>query len=50
MDEAIGRSSRPEQLFGLLERMGFVQPEPAQPNGAGDGVAPLGGGLRVAGS
>ena len=49
IDEAIGRSSRPDQLFGLLERMGFAQPEPAQPP-AEEGFAPLGGGLRVAGS
>jgi twitching motility protein PilT len=51
LDIALSRSSRPDQLFGLLERAGFD-------TGDGDGAtaaaaqdaAPLGGGLRVAGS
>jgi twitching motility protein PilT len=47
-DIAMGRSSRPEQLLGLLERAGF-------PVGESDGAAaadaaPLAAGLRVAGS
>ena len=46
-ETAVSRSSRPEQLRGQLERMGHVvqtpTPEPAP-------VAPLPGGLRVAGS
>jgi twitching motility protein PilT len=43
-DIALGRSSRPEQLFGLLERAGFDGGEPPET------AAPLAGGLRVAGS
>jgi twitching motility protein PilT len=45
---ALSRSSRPEQLLGLLERAGFDMPKPSS-NGAE--AAPHGmGGLRVAGS
>src|SRR5438132_1703834 len=47
IDIALSRSSRPDQLLGLLERSGFdlgsiAAPEAEQP--------PLGGGLRVAGA
>ena len=47
VDEALGRSSRPDQLMGLLERMGVEAPE-ATPEP--EAFTPLGGGLRVAGS
>ena len=46
-DAALARSSRPDQLIGILERTGFdlsvLEPEPAE-------LPPLGGGLRVAGA
>ena len=41
---ALGRSSKPEQLLGLLERAGF------QDESGPVSVAPLAGGLRVAGA
>jgi twitching motility protein PilT len=45
---ALSRSSRPEQLLGLLERAGFEMPKPSS---NGTEAAPHGmGGLRVAGS
>jgi twitching motility protein PilT len=46
-ETAVSRSSRPDQLRGQLERMGFefVDAEPESPATA----APLGGGLRLAG-
>jgi twitching motility protein PilT len=49
LDTALARSSRPDQLLGILERAGFdtsaayAEPEP-------DRTQPLGVGLRVAGS
>jgi twitching motility protein PilT len=46
-ETAVSRSSRPEQLRGQLERMGHVVPEP---EAATPKLAPLNGGLRVAGS
>jgi twitching motility protein PilT len=45
--EAIGRSSRPEALVTALERAGV--PVPVNPS-EGSSAAPLGAGLRVAGS
>jgi twitching motility protein PilT len=47
-ETAVSRSSRPDQLKGLLERVG-IQVEELEPAAAG-GDAPLGGGLRLAGS
>jgi twitching motility protein PilT len=48
LETALSRSSRPDQLFGLLERSGFDVSDVA---GAGlTEEAPLAGGLRVAGS
>src|SRR5438067_10302136 len=48
------RSSRPEQLTGLLERAGFQDPnaQPAAQNGHGaaNAVEPVFGGLRVSGA
>jgi len=44
LDDALSRSSRPEQLFGLLERAGVV----ASSEGVGSERAPLSGTLRVA--
>src|SRR2546429_4583041 len=44
LDDALSRSSRPEQLFGLLERAGVV----ASSEGVGSERAPLSGALRVA--
>jgi twitching motility protein PilT len=44
LDDALSRSSRPEQLFGLLERAGVV----TSSEGVGSGRAPLSGTLRVA--
>jgi hypothetical protein len=44
LDDALSRSSRPEQLFGLLERAGVV----ASSEVVGSGRAPLSGALRVA--
>jgi hypothetical protein len=53
----VSRSSRPEQLVGLLERAGFADPDapPAEENGhAPTAIAPapdpVFGGLRVSGS
>jgi len=55
-DVAVTRSSRPEQLVGLLERAGFDDPDapPAEQNGHGSNghapaqpAEPLFGGLRV---
>jgi twitching motility protein PilT len=45
METAVGRSSRKEQLEGLLERAGYQDP-----NAAADAEQPALGGLRVAGS
>jgi twitching motility protein PilT len=44
LDDALSRSSRPEQLFGLLERAGVV----TSSEGVGSERAPLSGALRVA--
>jgi twitching motility protein PilT len=44
LDDALSRSSRPEQLFGLLERAGVV----TSSEGVGLERAPLSGALRVA--
>jgi twitching motility protein PilT len=49
LDAALSRSSRPEQLLGLLERSGYDIGEAAATLEQEEG-APLGGGLRVAGS
>jgi Tfp pilus assembly ATPase PilU len=46
LDDALSRSSRPEQLFGLLERAG-VDVSSKQSLGPAE-PAPLAGGLRVA--
>ena len=43
-EAALGRTSRPDQLIGLLERGGFTATDPGAP------APPLQGGLRVAGS
>jgi twitching motility protein PilT len=46
LDDALTRSSRPEQLFGLLERVGFdVSSHTGNP-----GTPPVAGALRVAGA
>jgi hypothetical protein len=46
LDDALSRSSRPEQLFGLLERAGV---DVSSKQGFGtEAAAPLAGGLRVA--
>src|SRR5213592_2942258 len=45
LDDALTRSSRPEQLFGLLERVGF---DVSSRQGLGANAAPVVGGLRVA--
>jgi hypothetical protein len=54
MDIAITRSSRPEQLQGLLERAGYVDPNApaAEENGHSPATPaePVFGGLRVSGS
>jgi hypothetical protein len=54
MDLAVSRSSRPEQLQGLLERAGFVDPNApaADENGHSPAATaePVFGGLRVSGS
>jgi twitching motility protein PilT len=54
MDIAVTRSSRPEQLQGLLERAGYVDPnaEAAEENGHSPTAPaePVFGGLRVSGS
>jgi twitching motility protein PilT len=44
LEDALSRSSRPEQLFGLLERAGVV----TSSEGVGSERAPLSGTLRVA--
>jgi hypothetical protein len=55
-ETGLSRSSRPEQLAGLLERAGFDDPDAPSaeenPNGAAASPAPdpVFGGLRVAGS
>jgi hypothetical protein len=46
LEVALGRSSKSEQLFGLLERAGFA----IDPAVAGGAEEPSLGGLRVAGS
>jgi twitching motility protein PilT len=46
LDDALSRSSRPEQLFGLLERAG-VDVSSKQTPGT-EAAAPLAAGLRVA--
>jgi Tfp pilus assembly ATPase PilU len=46
LDDALTRSSRPEQLLGLLERVGFdVSSHTGNPE-----TAPVAGTLRVAGA
>jgi twitching motility protein PilT len=49
LETALSRSSRPDQLFGLLERSGFDVGEKAVA-GVTDEPPPLAGGLRLAGS
>jgi twitching motility protein PilT len=49
LETALSRSSRPDQLFGLLERSGFDVGSAATA-GLPQERAPLAGGLRVAGS
>jgi hypothetical protein len=44
-DAALSRTTRPEQLEGLLERAGFVDPNAPVQQAA---QAPLGAGLRLA--
>ena len=46
----LSRSSRPSQLIGLLERSGFPVEQPPDLNAQPKAEAPLGAGLRVAGS
>src|SRR5881275_1502946 len=46
----LSRSSRPAQLIGLLERTGFEVKLPAELDDHPAGAAPLGAGLRVAGT
>src|SRR5207248_6761205 len=50
LEEGLARSSKPEQLIGILERAGFPVnlPAAADPGGAHEQPA-FGGGLRVAG-
>jgi twitching motility protein PilT len=50
LDVALSRSSRPDQLLGLLERAGFdTSPAYAEPEPTNDlSLQPLGGGLRIA--
>jgi twitching motility protein PilT len=52
LEAALSRSSRPEQLLGLLERAGFDVGEAnaAAAAAGGEAEAPLAGGLRLAGS
>jgi twitching motility protein PilT len=50
LDTALSRSSRPDQLFGLLERAGFDVGGAANAGLAAEAPAPLAGGLRLAGS
>jgi len=50
VEDGLARSSRPQQLVGILERAGFpVDVRTADFGGAPDDSASLGGGLRVAG-
>jgi twitching motility protein PilT len=49
LEAGLSRSSRPTQLVGLLERNGFPVELPPDPNES-QSEAPLGAGLRVAGS
>jgi twitching motility protein PilT len=49
-ETAVSRSSRPDQLKGLLERMGIQIEELDQPAQPAAAEAPLGGALRLAGS
>jgi twitching motility protein PilT len=50
LDVAISRSSRPDQLLGLLERAGYdISSAYAEPEPTHDlSLQPLGGGLRIA--
>jgi twitching motility protein PilT len=50
LETALSRSSRPDQLFGLLERSGFDVGSVATAGLIQEAPAPLAGGLRVAGS
>jgi twitching motility protein PilT len=50
LEVALSRSSRPEQLFGLLERAGFDTGAAGATAEVATETAPLGAGLRVAGS
>jgi twitching motility protein PilT len=50
LDGALSRSSRPDQLLGLLQRAGFDVGVAAAAAADGEVAAPLAGGLRVAGS
>src|SRR5919109_631818 len=49
LEVALSRSSRPEQLFGLLERAGFDTGAAGATAEVATETAPLGAGLRVAG-
>jgi hypothetical protein len=49
LEMALSRSSRPEQLLGLLERAGFDVGDAAATL-LEEGPTPLAGGLRVAGA
>jgi hypothetical protein len=49
-ETAVSRSSRPDQLKGLLERMGIQVEELDQPAQPAAAEAPMGGALRLAGS
>jgi twitching motility protein PilT len=49
-EDGLSRSSRPSQLIGLLERSGFAVDLPPDLNAAKPDEAPMGAGLRVAGS
>ncbi|HZC29092.1 MAG TPA: type IV pilus twitching motility protein PilT [Gaiellaceae bacterium] len=50
IEEGFARSSRPEQLIGILERAGFSVSLPRSADGGVAHEATFGGGLRVAGS
>jgi twitching motility protein PilT len=50
LETALSRSSRPDQLFGLLERSGFDVGSVATAGLVEEAFAPLAGGLRAAGS
>jgi twitching motility protein PilT len=49
-EDGLSRSSRPSQLIGLLERSGFAVELPPDLSEPKPDEAPMGAGLRVAGS